>query len=227
MSKYLIRLRLTVKLWFTSLYGIFIMIMIPVVALIIYNQAYYTVEDLMGIVYEEVAPIWLILILQWCFSIDFDSKFYGQVLTYPIVRWRFLVEKLLFSTLIFIGLLSIVTFVLSIFAGVFAWQSLLFTTPIYMTFASLIMAGTVVTNHSVGGLIAGILFWMFYEFGGLFLNNLNVILIRYGSVYTFIKGETGFLAAENHWILYNRLFYLVMGVLLTGLAIFQFNRKTA
>ncbi len=227
MSTYLVRLQLTVKLWFTSLYGIFIMVMIPVVALIIYNQAYYTVEDLMSIVYEEVAPIWLILILQWCFSIDFDSKFYRQVLTYPIVRWRFLVEKLLFSTLIFIGLLSIIAFVLSIFAGIFAWQSLLFTIPIYLICASLMMVGTVVSNHSVGGLITGILFWMFYEFGGLFLNHLNVILIRYGSVYTFIKGETGFLAAENHWILYNRLFYLVIGVLLTGLAIFQYNRKTA
>ena len=35
---------------------------------------------------------------------------------------------------------------------------------------------------------------MFYEFGGLFLGDLNVILLKYGSVYTFVKGETGFFA---------------------------------
>jgi len=226
MSEYLTRLQLFIRLWLKSIYGILLMVMIPVVALVIYNQAYYTVEDLMSMLYEEIAPIWFILILQWCFAIDFDSKFYRQILSYPMIRWKFLLEKLLFSAIMFLGLLSIVTFVLSIFTGVFAWQSLLFTMPIYITFASLIMAGTVIANHSVGGLVLGILFWMFYEFGGLFLNHLNVILIRYGSVYTFIKGETGFLAIENHWILYNRLFYLGIGILFLAFAVWRFNRKT-
>ncbi|MBO1910910.1 hypothetical protein J4G37_39730, partial [Microvirga sp. 3-52] len=165
-------------------------------------------------------------ILQWCLSIDFDSKFHMQVITYPIARWKFLLERLLFSTVIFIGLLIVVTLSLTSIMGFFIWQSLAFTIPIYIAVAGLVVAGTVIANHSVGGLLAGILFWMFYEFGGLFLGDLNVILIKYGSVYTFVKGETGFFANENHWILYNRLFYMGIGVLLTGIAILQFNRKT-
>ena len=113
------------------------------------------------------------------------------------------------------------------FAGIFVWQGLAFTIPIYIAIAGFVVVGTVIANHSVGGLLAGILFWMFYEFGGLFLGDLNVILLKYGSVYTFVKGETGFFANENHWILYNRLFYMGIGVLLTGIAMLEFNRKTA
>ena len=86
-----------------------VMLLIPIVALVIYSQGSYTVEDLSSIIYEEAAPIWFVLILQWCMSIDFDSKFYMQVMTYPIARWKFLLERFLFSTVIFIGLLSVVT----------------------------------------------------------------------------------------------------------------------
>ena len=227
MSGFLVRLQLILKLWFTSLYSILIMLLIPIVALVIYNEGSYTVEDLASIVYEEVAPIWFILILQWCLSIDFDSKFHMQMMTYPIARWKILMERLLFSAVIFIGLLAVVTLALAPFMGNFAWQGLAFTIPVYITFAGLSVAGTVFGNHSVGGLLGGILFWMSYEFGGILLSNLNVILLKYGSVYTFVNGTTGFFAETNHWILYNRLFYTGIGVLLIGLAIWKLNRKTA
>lgn len=222
-----VRLLLFLKLWFTSLYTILIMLLIPIAALAIYSQSSYTVEDLASIVYEEAAPIWFILILQWCLSIDIDSKFHMQMMTYPIARWKILMEKLLFSAVIFLGLLGVITFALTPFMGNFAWQGLAFTVPVYITFAGFAVVGTVLGNHSVGGLLAGIIFWMSFEFGGILLGDLNVILLKYGSVYTFVNGETGFFEATNHWILYNRLFYMGIGVLLTGLAILQFNRKTA
>lgn len=227
MSGLLIRLRLILKLWFTSLYSILVMLLIPIAALVIYSQGSYTVEELASLVYEEAAPIWFILILQWCLSIDFDSKFYMQVMTYPIARLKFLMERLLFSAVIFIGLLAVVTLALTPFMGSFAWQGLAFTIPVYITLAGIVVAGTVFVNHSVGGLLVGIIFWMSYEFGGILLgNNLQVIMLRYGSVYTFVNGTTGFWDEMNHWILYNRLFYMGIGVLLTGLAMFKFNRKT-
>ena len=78
MNGFLIRLRLILKLWFTSVYSICVMLLIPIVAIVIYNQGSYTVEDLLSIVYEEAAPIWFVIILQWCLSIDFDSKFHMQ-----------------------------------------------------------------------------------------------------------------------------------------------------
>lgn len=227
MSGFLIRFRLFLKLWFTSLYAMLVMLLIPVAAYVIYSSGSYTIEELSSIVYEEAAPIWFVLILQWCLSIDFNSRFHMQVMTYPIARWKFLIERLLVSVVIFIGLLSVVTLILTPFNGSFVWQGLVFTIPVYTTFAGFLLAGTVFGNHSVGGLLAGLLFWMTFEFGGILLGDLNVILLKYGSVYTFVNGETGLFAVTNHWILYNRLFYMGIGVLLTGLAIFQFNRKTA
>ena len=222
-----VRLGLFLKLWFTSLYTILIMLLIPITALVIYSQSSYTVEVLASLVYEEVAPIWFILILQWCLSIDIDSKFHMQMMTYPIARWKFLMERLLFSVVIFIGLLSVVALALTPFMGVFAWKGLVFVVPIYMTLAGIMLVGTVYANHSVGGLLGGVLFWMFYDLGAILLgNDLQVIMLRYGNVYALVNGTTVFWNEMNHWVLYNRLFYMGGGVLLTGLAIWKFNRKT-
>lgn len=226
MSGFLVRLRLILALWFTSVYAILLMLLIPLAAYVIYSSGFFTLEKWMSMVYEEAAPIWFILILQWCLSVDFDSKFYLQVMTYPIARWKFLVERLLFSAVIFIGLLSAVAVSLSFYNGIFVWQSFLFVMPVYMAIAGLAAAGTVLGNHSGGGLLAGILFWLFFDFGGKLLGNYNVILLKYGSVYTFVKGETGFWAVENHWILTNRLLYVLIGICFTALAIYQLNRKT-
>ena len=102
MSGWLIRLRLFLKLWFTSFYSILVMLLIPIAAYVIHSSGSYTLEELASIIFEQAAPIWFVLILQWCFSIDFDSKFYGQLITYPISRWKIIFERLLFSHL-FLG----------------------------------------------------------------------------------------------------------------------------
>lgn len=222
----LVRLRLYLKLWFTSFYSIVMMLFMPVVGLVLYNSGTFTIEDTSSLIYEKAAPIWFIFILQWCFSIDMDSKFYSLVMTYPISGWRFILERLLFSALIFASLLSVVTFILMPSMGAFSWQSFLFTMPIYIVIAGFVVIGTVMGNRTLGGLLVGILVWMIFVFGAIFLGDLNVILLKYGSVYSFVKGESGFWATANAWIHYNRLFYFGLGVGLTGLAMFQFNRKS-
>lgn len=223
-----VRLRLFLKLWFTSLYPILLMLLIPITAFGIYSQSSYTVEGLASLVYEEVAPIWFILILQWCLSIDMDSKFHMQMMTYPIARWKFLMERLLFATVIFIGLLGAVALTFTPCMGSFAWRGIVFVIPMYLTLAGIMLVGTVFANHSVGGLLSGVLFWVLYELGAVLLgNDLQVIMLRYGSVYPLVKGEIEFWYAIHSMILYNRLFYIALGVLLIGLAIWRFNRKEA
>lgn len=228
MNGLLVRLRLFLKLWFTSFYSILLMLLIPIVAYVIYSQNLYTVEDLASLVYEEVAPIWFILMLQWCLAFDIDSKFHLQMVTYPIKRWKFLAEKLLFATIFFIGLLSIVALALTPFMGAFAWQGIVFVLPLYVTIAGIAVVGTVITNHSVGGLVGGILFWVFYDIGAILLgNHLQAIMLRYGSVYPLVKGEVAFRYDIHSMFLYNRLFYIGIGVLFIGLAIWKFNRKVS
>lgn len=227
MSRSLTRLSLFIRIWFRSYYAILLMLLIPFVAVVIYNQSTYTIGDLVSIVFEEAAPIWFVLILQWCLSIDVDSKFHMQVMTYPIARWKFLMERLLFAAVIFISLLGIVSLVLMPFMGGFAWQSLVFTIPVYITFAGIIVAGTVLGNHSVGGILAGIIFWLVSLSSGEILLYLNPVLLDSPNVYQFANDKSGFFSIENRWIIYNRLFYMGIGVLLIGLAIFRFNRKSA
>jgi len=75
--------------------------------------------------------------------------------------------------------------------------------------------------------MAGILFWMMILFGGALLRELNAILLIYGSVQRFVSGESGLLLVENRWIIYNRLFYIGLGVLCIVGAIIKINRRSA
>lgn len=222
----LIRLRLFLKLWFTSFYSLIIMVLIPIVGLIIYNQGSFSIEDLSSMIYEKAAPVWLVFILQWCFSIDFDSKFYNQLITYPVTRWGYLLERAFISFIIFFGLAVVVTLPLGIIMGNFLWKGLLFTIPVYLALGGFVMLGTIMAGHSLGGLMAGILFWMVILFGGPLLKDWNAILLPYQSVQRFVSGESTFLGAENHWLLYNRLFYVGLGVIFIVGSIFKINRRT-
>lgn len=226
MSGLFIRLRLFIKLWFTSIYSLSMMLLIPIVGLIIYNSGSFSLESLTSIIYEKAAPIWYVFIIQWCFAVEMDSKFYYQLFTYPIVRWRFIFERMLFSSIIFFGLLTIVTIVLTPILGSYVWRSLAFTVPVYVAIGGFVLIGTMIGHHSIGGLFAGIIFWMMILFGGALLRDFNAILLGYLSVYDFVSGQMEYAAVNHQWIMYNRLFYLGVGVLCMLGAVRIFNRKS-
>lgn len=58
----------------------------------------------------------------------------------------------------FFGLTSIITIPLVLIYGEFLWQGFVFTIPVYLALGGFVILGTMVGNHSLGGLIAGILF---------------------------------------------------------------------
>ena len=227
MRGFLIRLRLFIKLWFSSIYSLMTILLVPTIGIIIYSSGTYEIDDLSSLIYEKTATIWFVFIIQWCFSIDLDSKFFNQLITYPVVKWKFLLEKALFSAIIFFGLTSIITIPLVFIYGEFLWQGFVFTIPVYLALGGFVILGTMIGNHSLGGLMAGILFWMMILFGGALLRELNAILLIYGSVQRFVSGESGLLLVENRWIIYNRLFYMGLGVLCTVGAIMKINRRSA
>ncbi|WP_335517387.1 hypothetical protein [Neobacillus drentensis] len=202
-------------------------LLVPIIGIIIYNSGTYEIDDLSSLIYEKTATIWFVFIIQWCFSIDLDSKFFNQLITYPVVKWKFLLEKALFSAIIFFGVTSIITIPLVFIYGKFLWQGFVFTIPVYLALGGFVILGTMIGNHSLGGLMAGILFWMMILFGGALLRELNAILLIYGSVQRFVSGESGLLLVENRWIIYNRLFYIGLGVICTVGAIFKINRRSA
>ncbi|MBS4209314.1 hypothetical protein [Bacillus sp. FJAT-50079] len=225
MNGFLLRLRLFAKLWCTSIYLPIIMLLIPIVAMILYNSGVYTIETFSSMIYEKAAPLWLIFIFQWCFAVDVDSKFVRVLCTYPMKKSQFLLERWLFSLLIFGGLISIVTVVLMPIGGSVLWNGFVFTIPVYIAMSGFIIFGTMIGNHSLGGLLAGIFFWSFSLLGGALLRDLNVILLVYTNVYHFVTGVGGLPLSENVWILYNRLFYFGFGIFFMTAAILRFNRK--
>jgi hypothetical protein len=226
MSGLSIRLRLWLKLWFTSVHAIVVMPLFPLAVYFIYSSLSARIGSLTSMIYEQTATLIYVIILQWCFSIDFDSKFYGQLITYPIPRWKLIVERLLVSSLIFIGLLCFVTMLLTPLTGSFIWKGLLFSTPVYIGLGGIVVLATVIGNHSLGGLFAGFVFWMLSLNGGVLSLYVNPVLLEFPHVVEYVSGKSNLLLIDNHWILYNRLSYIGLGVLSAVLTIIQFNRKS-
>ncbi|MBN6205299.1 hypothetical protein JYK21_02455, partial [Ralstonia pickettii] len=98
MTGLILRCQLFFKKWVSSIYGIVLLTAIPITAMILYYDFYYEeIASLLSLIFELLAPVWLVLILQWYFSIEFDSGFFKQVVTYPITRFKFLLERFLFA----------------------------------------------------------------------------------------------------------------------------------
>lgn len=223
---FFIRLRLILKLWFTSLYSGLTILLIPIIAIIFSNSGTYQINELSSVIYEKTATIWFVFIIQWCFSIDFDSKFYDHLITYPVSKWKFVIERVLFSIIIFIGWLVIITIPLGFLFDQSLWQGFFFTIPVYLAIAGCVILGTVISNHSIGGLLAGIFFWMLILFGGALLQSFTAILLTNGSVDSVVGGQNGLFAAENRWILFNRLFYCGVSLLFTIKAILVLKQQS-
>lgn len=222
-----IRLQLYTKRWLTSYYALTPVVLIFIVAMIVYNMVNYDIGDFLSLIYEKISPILLVLLLQWCFSIDMDSGFFGQVLTYPLTMRRYLLERIAIAFVIFTGYMSIVALVLTIVFGNIAWQGILFTLPLYLAIIGLVVLGTIIAKHSLGGLIVGIILWMIILFGAEFLQQLNPVLLIFQNIIEIISGETTIFASGNRLILLNRLFYIAVGLVSYALAygILVRNRK--
>jgi len=224
MSGLAIRLRLWLKLWFRSFPAVILMVLFPVAAYVCCVSLSYRIDSLTGMFYEKAAVLLYVFILQWCFSIDFDSKFIGQLITYPISRWKLIAERALLSLILFAGLLCLVTIGLTPIAGGLVWKGLLFTAPVYLGMGGVVVLAVVIGKHSLGGLFAGLVLWVLSLNGGALLQHASPALLELQIVYAYLNGSL--LAETEPWILYNRLFYIGLGLLSTVLAIVYVNRKT-
>lgn len=225
MSGFAIRLRLWLKLWFTSLPAIILMLLFLAAAYFIAIILPYSIEFLTSMFYERAALLLYVFILQWCFSIDFDSRFHSQLITYPIARWKHIMERVLLAALLFTGLLGLITIAWASFAGSFLWRGFLFTIPVYIGMTGIVVLATVIGKHSRGGLFAGLVFWMI-SLQDAVLMYLSPALLDVPIVYNDWSGNGGLISSEEYWIYYNRLFYFGLGLLLSVAAMLHFNRKS-
>ncbi|UVI30980.1 hypothetical protein [Paenibacillus spongiae] len=225
MSGFSIRLRLWLKLWFTSLPAIILMLLLPAAAYVIYVTLSYRPASFTSMFYEQAAMLVYVFILQWCFSIDFDSKFAGQLITYPIARWKLIAERVLLASLLFTGLLCLVTTGLTPFAGSLVWKALLFSIPVYMGAGGIVVLAVVIGRHSLGGLFAGLVVWIISLNHAASLQVYRPNLLELPGVHEYLNGNL-LAGSPDLWILYNRLCYIGLGLLLIVLAILHFNRKS-
>ncbi|MCQ6561566.1 hypothetical protein [Paenibacillus mendelii] len=225
MSGLSIRLRLWLKLWFTSWPAVILMLLLPAAAYVSYMIFSNRLASFASMFYEQAALLVYVFIVQWCFSIDFDSKFARQLMTYPIARWRLIAERVLLASLLFAGLLCLVTVGLTPFAGSMVWKVLIFTFPVYIGVGGIVVLAVVIGRHSLGGLFAGLVVWIISLNNAAPLQAYRPNLLELPSVYDYLNGNllTG---SPDPWMIYNRLCYTGLGLLLIVLAILQLNRKS-
>ncbi|WP_368654322.1 hypothetical protein AB4Y30_04640 [Ornithinibacillus sp. 4-3] len=227
MTGLIFRCQLFFKKWLSSIYGIVLLVSIPMVAMILYYDFYYEeTERLLSLIFELLAPVWLVLILQWYFSIEFDSGFFTQVVTYPIARYKFLLERFLFAYMLFFALLGAITWVLTPILGSIVWKALLYTLPLYFFYGAVMLIGLVISKRSLGALLGGIFLYLQSLIGAPLLGQaFQMIMLKYGSVIYFLEGETGYSFVDNDFYYYNRLIYIGIGIILVILALIKFQRK--
>lgn len=228
MTGLIFRCQLFFKKWLSSIYGIALLVAIPIAAMILYYDFYYEeTERLLSLIFELLAPVWLVLILQWYFSIEFDSGFFTQVVTYPIAKYKFLLERLLFAYMLFFILLGIITWVLTPILGSIVWKALLYTLPLYFFYGAVMLIGLVISKRSLGALLGGIFLYLLSLIGAPLLGQaFQMIMLKYGSVIYFLEGETGYSFVDNDFYYYNRLIYIGIGIILVILALIKFQRKS-
>lgn len=227
MSGVFFRCRLFFKKWLNSIYGILLLAAIPIAAIVLYHDFYYEETGrLLSLIFEQLAPIWLVLILQRYFSIEFDSGFFTQIVTYPIARYTFLLERFLFVCMLFCILLGIITLVLTPIFGFIVWKAFLYTLPLYFFYGAVMLIGLVISKRSLGALLGGIFLFLLSLIGAPLLGPAyQMIMLKYGSVVYFLEGEAGYAFADNEFYYYNRLMYIGFGIILFILALIKFQRK--
>lgn len=213
------------KLWFTSIHSICLMLMVPLGIYIINMFQLDSIRSYSSFFYEKFAVIWYVFILHWCFSIDFDTKFHVQLITYHLKRWKIICERILFASLVFYSSLIIITITHKFFLFELSWISLIFSIPVYVGITGVMVLSTVIGNHSLGGLFVGLILWIISLNGGGLLLYLNPVLLEFPNVYNLVV-YSNLTGSNNNWILYNRLFYFSLGILLTAYSLIYFHRKS-
>lgn len=227
MSGSLFRFVLFIKVLLQSTLGIILLCSLPIVSIVLYNE--YGISNLalfVSMMYEHAAVIWLVLIFYGICMIEFDSIILKQNITYPVVRWKFAFERLIFSYIIFFIVLTIITIPFTILFGPIVCKAMLYSIPIYLFFGGVIFMSIIVVRHSLAGVLAGLFAYVFATLGAPLLgSDFQIVMLRYGSVSSFLSGEYGYAFTENSFYYFNRLPYIIIGVLLTFVSMIKFQRK--
>jgi ABC-type transport system involved in multi-copper enzyme maturation permease subunit len=216
------RYRLMLKHWFTSIYG-WGTILIAFIGYSISDSQTSTAKDFISTFYEQGGTLLVILIISWVFSLDFDSKYIRMILSYPQRRTQFIFERALFGYVLFLIVIIIFTVYIQWKLVPDVWKFILFILPSYLFIGMLVIMGTIITNHSIGGLFLGLLFWAIAMLKGG--GEWHPTILHFSGVYQ--AAESMYVVAPDHWVVYNRIGYILSALLLLTVSSILFRKKGA
>ncbi|MFD2168597.1 hypothetical protein [Tumebacillus lipolyticus] len=218
-ARHLLFWRLFFRSW--SAYGMLALFLLTVYATGRLGQLE---RDAISLLYETVGVLFLICYMQWSSKVDFDSKFLELIFTYPQWRWKVLLERFLFGWVLFSLTMCLLSVAYSFQMSLPIWKELLFVMPVYLACTGVVGLGTVLVKHSLGGLLLGLMFWLFFALARGLLGPFSGVILHFTGVRYFAFHHE-LASSSDTWILYNRLFFLLLALLLGTATIVWFARK--
>lgn len=171
-----------------------------------------------SVLYEKLGMLFIAFTMFSVFSLDMDSGFMNLLRSYPVRRIVLLIER---GAIGYFAGIAIVLLSGILLLGSIPWtlhlRYLLFMLPVYWTLGALTAAGTLLVQHTVGGLLGALLFWAaaMSQVGGAY----SPILLNFSGVHlAVIRWWTQTEAAWEDWLVFNRWLYCAVGILLWSLA---------
>ncbi|ASS75298.1 hypothetical protein CIG75_10060 [Tumebacillus algifaecis] len=219
LTRYALLLRLWIRSWFA--YGILVLVLLAANVVSLYIGS---VSDTVSLLYETVGVLLLIFFLTWPLMIDFDSSYVELIFTYPMRRLAFLIERLLFGWLFFSGIMVVLSMWFAHALSEQVFKALLFTMPLYLICTAVVGLGTVLMRHSLGGLLAGLCFWMLFAVIKGLMGAYSGVILHFNSV-SYFAFHWKLHDADDVWIIHNRLVFAGLAVLLSAVMMWRFARK--
>ena len=173
-----------------------------------------------SVIYEKLGMLIIAFTMISVFILDMDSGFMNLLRSYPVRRIVLLIER---GAIGYFAGIAIVLLSGILLPGNIPWtlhlRYLLFMLPVYWTMGALTAAGTLLVQHTVGGLFGALMFWSaaMSQVGGEY----SPILLNFSGVHlAVIHWWTQTEAAWENWLVFNRWFYCAVGILLWSLAWF-------
>lgn len=222
MGGFNLRFKILTKFWFRSPISLILLPLLPLSIYATFVMTEDTPNELTSRYFENIAVLILILVLFWAFSLDYNSGFIKQIESYPIKMLYLLFERLTISFIFFYIIMIVICMIFQLLDTVGTWSVLIFLTPVYFCVGLLFLTGTILGGNLVG-LILSLLFWVTSLLISGILGEYSPIIVHFPNVFRFILDYN--LDISNKWIIFNRVFYFSIGLLLLIFNLLIFYRK--
>jgi hypothetical protein len=220
------RCSLWTKLWLKSPFGWLVVVCAFAAARLIVQSGQHS-QDIASSVYEKEGMLLAAVTVSWAMSLDADSGWLRQIWTYPQRRIVVIAERYGFGMLLFCAVMAIISVYMHARFGSNVWKVFMFALPVHATVGACAMVGTILANHSLGGLLGAVGLWAAAVGAGDNLGEYAPTVVHFTGVFrAVVHAGTSTAVPWDGWVVANRFWYMAaFGTLWAAAVMLVLRRK--